>query len=611
MAFYNTYVNYSGNGTQTDFAVPFSYLDQDEVVVTRANGSVTYSFTSPNIIRLSAPLAVGDSLRIERVTDIASPKTVYTNGAGITAGQLNASFNQVLYAVQEANDVAGRGLLPDAAGNWDASSKKLINLATPTAASDAATKAYVDTVAVTPGPQGIQGIPGPAGAQGPQGIQGPAGPTGPAGPQGPKGDTGAQGPQGVVGPQGPAGPTGPTGPTGAQGPKGDTGPAGPTGPQGAVGPQGPQGNSFTPDVVAASSLRSGYDTQPAGFSFLATDLGAISFKDSATSGDWSDWIPFGRGPQGATGPQGPQGLQGPVGATGPQGPKGDTGETGPQGPTGATGPQGPQGIQGIKGDTGAKGAQWRGPYVNTTAYAVDDIVYQDGSAWINIAASTGVAPPTPPSVANASWQLLALGVTYTPVNKAGDTMTGTLNLPSGGLAVNTNEFVVKSSGVGIGTATPTSYGATWKVLDLVGQNVAFRLGTTTGGNAAGYFSTGAANDRFAFYSETSHPVLLGTNNVERMRITDTGLVGIDNNAPAYKLDVAGDINFTGNLRQNGAIFSGGAKGGGTNAVFYENDVAVSADYTITSGKNAMTAGPVSINSGVTVTVPSGSVWTIV
>ena len=60
----------------------------------------------------------------------------------------------------------------------------------------------------------------------------------------------------------------------------------------------------------------------------------------------------------------------------------------------------------------------------------------------------------------------------------------------------------------------------------------------------------------------------------------------------------------------GAV-GGGATGGVGNAAFYENDVTVTADYTITTNKNAMTAGPITINSGVTVTVPSGSVWTVV
>jgi len=52
-------------------------------------------------------------------------------------------------------------------------------------------------------------------------------------------------------------------------------------------------------------------------------------------------------------------------------------------------------------------------------------------------------------------------------------------------------------------------------------------------------------------------------------------------------------------------------GGTGSVVFYENDQTVTADYTITSGKNAMSAGPITVNSGVTVTVPTGSTWTIV
>ena len=57
--------------------------------------------------------------------------------------------------------------------------------------------------------------------------------------------------------------------------------------------------------------------------------------------------------------------------------------------------------------------------------------------------------------------------------------------------------------------------------------------------------------------------------------------------------------------------AGGATGAGGNAVFAENDQVITADYSITSGKNAITAGPVTINTGVAATVPSGSVWTII
>ena len=56
---------------------------------------------------------------------------------------------------------------------------------------------------------------------------------------------------------------------------------------------------------------------------------------------------------------------------------------------------------------------------------------------------------------------------------------------------------------------------------------------------------------------------------------------------------------------------GGATGGGSDAVFMENDVTVTTSYTIGTSKNALTAGPITINAGVTVTIPTGSVWTVV
>jgi hypothetical protein len=63
--------------------------------------------------------------------------------------------------------------------------------------------------------------------------------------------------------------------------------------------------------------------------------------------------------------------------------------------------------------------------------------------------------------------------------------------------------------------------------------------------------------------------------------------------------------------------SGGATGGkapvggNTFGVFYENDNVMVTDYTITTGRNAMSAGPITVNPGVILTVPSGSTYTIV
>ena len=60
----------------------------------------------------------------------------------------------------------------------------------------------------------------------------------------------------------------------------------------------------------------------------------------------------------------------------------------------------------------------------------------------------------------------------------------------------------------------------------------------------------------------------------------------------------------------GAI-GGGATGGSSDDVFYENGQTVTTSYTLSTGKNAMSAGPVTINAGATVTVPSGASWVVV
>jgi hypothetical protein len=73
-----------------------------------------------------------------------------------------------------------------------------------------------------------------------------------------------------------------------------------------------------------------------------------------------------------------------------------------------------------------------------------------------------------------------------------------------------------------------------------------------------------------------------------------------------------DINrFEGYNGTSWGAVGGGATGSGGNEIFIENGQTVTADYTITAGRNAGTFGPVTINSGVTVTVPSGSTWSII
>ena len=76
----------------------------------------------------------------------------------------------------------------------------------------------------------------------------------------------------------------------------------------------------------------------------------------------------------------------------------------------------------------------------------------------------------------------------------------------------------------------------------------------------------------------------------------------------------GDVGATG-IGSQGATgasgSAGGATGAGTDAIFFLNGQTVNTSYTIPTLQNAGTFGPVTIDVGVAVTIPSGSVWTIV
>lgn len=60
-----------------------------------------------------------------------------------------------------------------------------------------------------------------------------------------------------------------------------------------------------------------------------------------------------------------------------------------------------------------------------------------------------------------------------------------------------------------------------------------------------------------------------------------------------------------------ADLQGLVKGNGTDQVFVENDQTVTTSYTIPGTKNAMSTGPVTINSGATVTVSSGARYVVI
>ena len=170
-------------------------------------------------------------------------------------------------------------------------------------------------------------------------------------------------------------------------------------------------------------------------------------------------------------------------------------------------------------------------------------------------------------------------------------------------------------GAGAGNANVTSTGNVY-----VGQEAGrFATGGDNicigrfAGNVGGF--TGSNNLVFGYNSDpssanVSNEITLGNANISLLRVPGINLTFGNNGAVIAGVVTAtsfsGDGSSLSNLPASAPV--GGAS---TNTVFFENDKAVAVNYQVTSTKNAMSAGPIAINAGIAVTVPSGCSWTIV
>ena len=177
---------------------------------------------------------------------------------------------------------------------------------------------------------------------------------------------------------------------------------------------------------------------------------------------------------------------------------------------------------------------------------------------------------------------------------------------TGSLAMNNN----KLTGLGLGTTTGDSVEYSQFVASTTSA-VAITGGTINGTSVG---ATTPASGKFTTLEATG--TLTAAGNVS---FTSTGYVLIPAGTIAQRplVPVNGEIRYNTEYNAfegyaNGAWgnIGGGATGGGGDQVFVENGVTVTANYTLTTGKNAESVGPITISSGKTVTVPSTQRWVI-
>ena len=144
----NSFVRYTGNGTTTTYAIPFSYRSTDDLSATVAGVSVTaYTLDAAgtNLTFTTAP-ANGAAIEIRRTTSQSTKLVDYVSGSVLTESDLDTDSDQAFYMSQEAIDKAGDVIsLDNVDFNWDVQNKRLKNVADPVDNTDAVNKQFIST----------------------------------------------------------------------------------------------------------------------------------------------------------------------------------------------------------------------------------------------------------------------------------------------------------------------------------------------------------------------------------------------------------------------------------------------------------------------------------
>ena len=178
--------------------------------------------------------------------------------------------------------------------------------------------------------------------------------------------------------------------------------------------------------------------------------------------------------------------------------------------------------------------------------------------------------------------------------------TNNITAPSGTLVTSwaLRNFIENTSGYGWTFESGSSTGQPSVVAEIRSSDGAARFaGSVT---ASSLTVTGIS-------TFTNGPVLIGAatstgTSLQPLQVTGgayvSGNIGIGTTNPTSKLDVRGTISATDTITL-------------TTNPFFRNIPTIASNYTVTTTYNEMSIGPITINSGVTVTVNSGATWTIV
>jgi hypothetical protein len=260
--------------------------------------------------------------------------------------------------------------------------------------------------------------------------------------------------------------------------------------------------------------------------------------------------------------------------------------------------------------------------VDATNLEVTNIKAKDGTAAGSIANSTGVVTIassvlTTTDINGGTIDATAIGGS-TPA--AGAFTSGSFSTTLGvtGVATLTAQPILSSLTASSAVATDASKGLVSVTNTGTGNNVLATSPTITGAT----LTTAALNGTLG----ATTPSTVAATTISGTTGTFSGAVGTSATgaivAPAgttaerptaasgmFRLNTS-TIAFEGYNGTAWGSIGGGATGAGGDQVFQENQLIVTTSYTLSTGKSAMSVGPITISAGVVVTVPSGYSWAI-
>lgn len=146
----STIIIYEGDGTRTDFTIPFDYLKKSFVTVRLGTGTTLtggdygdtgsdYYFLDKTTIRLKVAPDAGESLTIRRYTSATERVVTFKDASILKATDLDTSQVQTFHIAEEGRDILEDSLSVNREGNWDAKGKRIINVGDAVSDGDAMT----------------------------------------------------------------------------------------------------------------------------------------------------------------------------------------------------------------------------------------------------------------------------------------------------------------------------------------------------------------------------------------------------------------------------------------------------------------------------------------